>query len=429
MVPGGVTYVTYLVVSRTNLPEFGPKEFKEFRIRRRFRDFVTLADRLADKYRGYFIPPRPDKNVIESQVMNGKEFIEGRRGALQKYLRRLAIHPVLRRTEELRLFLNTDGPLPLLPSTDIASRMLDGAAKLPRQLFGSESPSLSLPLPSEASQPARGGRDLLRMWKELRQSVSNDWGVGGGKPGLTEEEREFQERRERLTELEKRLGEASVKASQLVKAQENFATVFSDVGLALLSMGRFHLSLPDSSFSQKVHCTDCKFLGEAAIMVHRKWKECTGKTDVCLLAVEDQLASLSAVHVAFADRHQAFLTAQTLASDVQLKQEKAEKLALASSRVLGGDTTRTRRLTDLQEEIHTIEEAKQVADEELHKIRERNREELERFEVERKRDFFKMVEGFVRTQESLAGESALVWSKATENLEESKKSQFTRLQN
>ncbi|GKU96365.1 hypothetical protein SLEP1_g9606 [Rubroshorea leprosula] len=94
LVPGSNTFTTYLITTRTNISDYGGSEFS---VRRRFRDVVTLADRLAEAYRGFFIPPRPDKNVVKSQVQ---------------------------------------GKMPLPTSTDVASRMLDGTVKLPKQLLG-----------------------------------------------------------------------------------------------------------------------------------------------------------------------------------------------------------------------------------------------------------------------------------------------------
>jgi len=96
------------------------------------------------------------------------------------------------------------GRLPLQPTSDIASRMLDGAVKLPLQLFGESSVMLS---PQEAAQPARGGRDLLRMFKELKQSVTNDW--SSGKPIVIEEDKDFLEKKDKLTDLERQLSYAS----------------------------------------------------------------------------------------------------------------------------------------------------------------------------------------------------------------------------
>lgn len=137
--------------------------------------------------------------------MQKQEFVEQRRTAVEKYLRKLAAHPVIRRSEELRVFLEVQGRLPLQKSTDVASRMLDGAVRLPRQLFGGEA-AASGEL-SEVAQPAKGGRDLLRIFKELKQSVANDW--GGSKPLVVEEDKEFMERKEKLAEFEQQLSSVS----------------------------------------------------------------------------------------------------------------------------------------------------------------------------------------------------------------------------
>jgi len=173
-------------------------------VRRRFRDFVTLADRLAEAFRGHFVPPRPDKNPVESQVMQKDEFVAQRRAALERYLWRLAEHPAIGSSDELRVFLQAEGKMPLPGSTDVASRMLDGAARLPRQLIAGEE---AVAAPQDVVQPAKGGRDLLRIFKELKQSVVTDW--GGVKPPLVEEDREFLEKKEKLQEWEQQLTGAS----------------------------------------------------------------------------------------------------------------------------------------------------------------------------------------------------------------------------
>lgn len=136
--------------------------------------------------------------------MQKQEFVEQRRVALEKYLRRLAAHPVIRSSDEVKVFLRVEGKLPLQASADVASRMLDGAVKLPRQLFGEGGGGGGV-------EPARGGRDLLRLFKELRQSVSNDW--GGSKPAVVEEDRDFVEKKEKMHDLEQQI----INASQQVK--------------------------------------------------------------------------------------------------------------------------------------------------------------------------------------------------------------------
>lgn len=44
-------------------------------VRRRFSDFVTLARLLKAQYRGYFVPPRPDKNAVENASQRFKVVI------------------------------------------------------------------------------------------------------------------------------------------------------------------------------------------------------------------------------------------------------------------------------------------------------------------------------------------------------------------
>lgn len=199
IVPGSNTYFTYLITTRTNIAEFGASEFS---VRRRFRDVVTLSDRLAESYRGFFIPPRPDKSVVESQVMQKQEFVEQRRVALEKYLRRLAAHPVVRKSDEFKVFLQVQGRLPLPATVDVASRVIDGAVKLPKQLLGD-----SVIPPNEVVQPAKGGRDFMRLLKEFKQSMVNDW--GSSKSTVVEEDREFLEKKEKIQALEIQITNAS----------------------------------------------------------------------------------------------------------------------------------------------------------------------------------------------------------------------------
>ncbi|XP_002978248.2 sorting nexin 2A [Selaginella moellendorffii] len=398
-------YVTYLVVSHTNIPEYGGTEFS---VRRRFRDFVTLADRLALAYRGYFIPPRPDKSIVESQVMQKQEFIEQRRVALEKYLSRLAAHPVLRKSEELRLFLQTNGKLPLQPSIDMASRMLDGAAKLPKQLFGDSSTVLA---PQEASQPAKGGRDLIRIFKELRQSVTNDWGAS--KPPVVEEDKEFLEKKEKLQDLELELTEASQQAEALIKAQQEVGDVVGDLGLALIRIGKYE-SQEATGNAQKVHATDVKRLATAAVKVSRFYKEFNAESCKHLDHLHDYLGLMQSVHTAFSDRSSALLTLQTLMTDLSAMHARIEKLNASSSKTFGGDRSSNRKVEELNDSIKTAEKSRDKAQEEYERIKERNRSEIENYECDRQRDFFSMLKGFVQTQVTYNERIASVWSKAFE---------------
>lgn len=84
-------YIQYRVVTYSRLPSY---KATESMVQRRFREFVSLSEVLGTRFRGYFLPRRPEKNAVEGQRMKD-QFIEERRISLEKYLNRLAAHPVI----------------------------------------------------------------------------------------------------------------------------------------------------------------------------------------------------------------------------------------------------------------------------------------------------------------------------------------------
>ncbi|XP_052198010.1 sorting nexin 2B-like isoform X2 [Diospyros lotus] len=360
IVPGGNTYITYLIMTKTNLPEFGGSDFS---LRRRFRDVVTLSDRLSEAYRGFFVPPRPDKSVVESQVMQKQEFVEQRRVALEKYLRQLAAHPVIRKSDELRVFLQVQGRLPLPTSTDVASRMLDGAVKLPKQLLGD---SGSVMGPQDVVQPAKGGRDLLRLFKELKQSVTNDW--GSSRPQVEEEDQEFLQNKERLRELEQQISSASQQAESLVKAQQHMGETMGELGLAFIKLTKFENenAILDT---QRVWAADMKNVATAAVKASRLYRELNAQSVKHLDTLHEHLGLMLAAHAAFSDRSSALLTVQTLLSELSALHSRAEKLETASSKAFGGDKFRIHKIEELKERIRVTEDAKNCAIREYERIK------------------------------------------------------------
>ncbi|KGN50702.1 sorting nexin 2B [Cucumis sativus] len=407
LVPGGSGYYTYLITTRTNLPEYGGPG-SEFGVRRRFKDVVALSDRLLESYRGFFIPMRPDKNVVESQMMQKQEFVEQRRVALEKYLRKLALHPVIRKSEELRMFLEAKGSLPLVRSTDVASRMLDGAVKLPRQLFGEPTAAVDL---QEVAKPAKGGRDLLRIFKELKQSMANDW--VGTKPMVVEEDKEFLEKKGKLMDIEQQLSDVSQQAESLVKAQQDIGETMGELGLAFVKLSKFETEEAIVE-AQRVRAADMKNLATAAVKASRLYRELNSQTVKHLDKLHDYLGVMLAVNGAFSDRASALLTVQTLSSDLSSLHSRIEKLEVASSKIFGGDRSRLRKIEELKDTMRVTEDAKSRAVREYDRIKENNRSELERLDREMQEDFTQMLRGFVLNQVGYAEKMENVWENLAE---------------
>ncbi|KAL0458599.1 UNVERIFIED_CONTAM: Sorting nexin 2B [Sesamum latifolium] len=405
IVPGGNTYITYLITTSTNVLDYGGSDFS---VRRRFKDVVTLSDRLSEVYRGVFIPPRPDKSVVESQVMQKQEFVEQRRVELEKYLRRLARHPVIKRSDELRVFLTVQGRMPLPTSIDVASRMLDGAVRLPKQLLGE---SRSVVEPQDVLHPAKGGRDMLRFFKELKQSVVNDW--GNSKPAVEEDDKEFLKKKEKLWELEQHLTNASKQAESLVKAQQDMGETMGELGLGFIKLTKFENEQAVLN-TQRVRATDMKTVAMAAVKASRLYRELNAQTVKHFDTLHEHMGLMLAVHNAFSDRSSALLTVQTLISELFSLHSRAEKLETASSKIFGGDKTRIRKLEDLKDAIRVTEDAKSCAIREYERIKENNRIETQRLDGERHADFVNMLKGFVTSQVAYSERIANEWAKVAE---------------
>ena len=77
-------------------------------VHRRFKDFSWLHYTLSQKYPFCVVPPFPDKQMLEYFDRFQDTFIERRRISLERYLKKLCLHPVFQKSEELRNFLECE---------------------------------------------------------------------------------------------------------------------------------------------------------------------------------------------------------------------------------------------------------------------------------------------------------------------------------
>ncbi|MBN3295532.1 SNX30 protein, partial [Amia calva] len=98
------TYITYRVTTKTTRTEF---DLPEYSVRRRYQDFDWLRNKLEETQPTHLIPPLPEKFVMKGVVDRfSEEFVETRRRALDKFLRRIADHPVLSFNDHFNVFLS-----------------------------------------------------------------------------------------------------------------------------------------------------------------------------------------------------------------------------------------------------------------------------------------------------------------------------------
>ncbi|MCJ1463660.1 intercellular trafficking and secretion [Pseudocyphellaria aurata] len=99
-------YVSYLVTTHTDFKSFQKSTLS---VRRRFTDFVFLYKTLHREYPGCAVPPLPDKHKMEYVRGDrfGPDFTQRRAHSLHRFLKRLTLHPFLRRSTLLTIFLES----------------------------------------------------------------------------------------------------------------------------------------------------------------------------------------------------------------------------------------------------------------------------------------------------------------------------------
>ncbi|KAH6633987.1 hypothetical protein B0J18DRAFT_405698 [Chaetomium sp. MPI-SDFR-AT-0129] len=99
-------YVSYLITTKTTFSTF---QRQTTTVRRRFTDFVFLYKVLSREYQACAVPPLPDKQRMEYVRGDrfGPDFTARRAYSLQRFLARLALHPILRRASILHTFLES----------------------------------------------------------------------------------------------------------------------------------------------------------------------------------------------------------------------------------------------------------------------------------------------------------------------------------
>eukprot|EP00053_Salpingoeca_punica_P011599 m.103250 g.103250 ORF g.103250 m.103250 type:complete len:466 (-) comp15714_c0_seq2:765-2162(-) len=100
------TYVMYTVNTKTNRADFSGTSFS---VQRRFSDFDWLHDVLMHEHPNHIVAPMPLKHALKLDKFD-PVFLEARRAALDRFLHRISMHPVLSHSETLRGFLTCNAP-------------------------------------------------------------------------------------------------------------------------------------------------------------------------------------------------------------------------------------------------------------------------------------------------------------------------------
>ncbi|XP_051114239.1 sorting nexin 1-like isoform X2 [Andrographis paniculata] len=351
---GVQSYVSYKVITKTNLPEY---DGNEKIVIRRYSDFVWLRDRLYEKYMGIFIPPLPEKSTVEKFRLSA-EFIETRRQALDVFINRIAAHPELRQSEDLRIFLQA------------SEQTMESARAVDTNIFTKSS-------------------DLMQIFKDVQSKVSH---VLGKEKPVEESTAEYQNLKNYIFQLEDRLAEAQKHAYNLVKRHRELGQSLSDFGKAVKVLGNCEGDALGKAFSE---------LGETAeIISSRLEKEAHSLLMDFEEPLKDYVRAIQSVKDTITERANAFRRQCELEEAIKFKEIDLQKLRL----------TRPDKVAEAEREFDELKADAAEATKRFETIVSRINDEMVRFQEQKTADIGLAFHEFAKGQARLANDVARAWS-------------------
>ncbi|XP_042381376.1 sorting nexin 1-like isoform X1 [Zingiber officinale] len=359
---GVQAYISYRVITKTNLPEFqGPEKI----VIRRYSDFVWLHDKLADKYKGIFIPPLPEKSAVEKFRFSA-EFIEMRRQALDIFVNRIASHPELKQSEDLKTFLEED------------EEAMERIRSFETGIF---------------KKPA----DLLQMFKDVQTKVT-DVVLGKEKP-VEETDPEYEKLKHYIFGLEDHLTETQKQAVRLVKRHRELGQSLSEFGKAIKLLGACEgdsLGKVFAELGSKSELLSIKLQKEAHNLL-MNFEE----------PLKDYVRCVQSIKDSFSHRANAFRLHCELTETTKLKEINLEKLNLMRS-----DKTREAEI-----EYRELKAESEEATRRFETIIKRMNEEIVRFQEQKTAEMGLAFHLFAKGQAKLANDIADAWRSVLTKIE------------
>ncbi|KAK4343203.1 hypothetical protein RND71_039019 [Anisodus tanguticus] len=360
---GVQAYISYKVITKTNLPEY---QGHEKIVIRRYSDFVWLHDRLFERYKGIFIPPLPEKSTVEKFRFSA-EFIEMRRQALDVFVNRIASHHELRQSDDLRTFLQAD------------EQTMDRARFQETGIF--------------KKKPA----DLIQIFKDVQSKVS-DVVLGKEKP-VEESTPEYEKMKSYIFELEDHLVEAQKHAFRLVKRHRELGESLSEFGKAVKLLGTCEDDAVGKAFSE---------LGAKSEIISIKLQK---EAHHLLMSFEeplkDYVRAVQSIKTTIAERATAFKKQCELAETIKFKEIDLNKYRL----------TRSEKLAEAEREYEMLKAEGEEASRKFDTIVRLMNEEIVRFQEQKTSDMGLAFHEFAKGQARLSNGIADAWRSLLPKLE------------
>ncbi|KAF9163392.1 intercellular trafficking and secretion [Actinomortierella ambigua] len=376
------SFVSYQIKTKTSLPGFSAPTVS---VRRRFQDFVWLHTTLGKEKAACILPSLPDKHRMGYVRGDrfGPEFIEKRRAALERFLRKIAAHPVLQKTECVRVFLD---------SHDWNSDVAQQNKKRP-----------------DESRLDTIGDVLLNAFAKIK------------KP-----EQQFVNMREEVEKLEENLQSLERLEQRILKRQEELEQDYREFGGAVAGLGNL-----ETGITEPLHRFAHTVAGYAKVM-----NEMSSREDAEFLAqIHESLAYCGSVKALLKLRDQKQLDFEELSEFRQ--QQEAERARLLNNGRLGGaasiggffqqkmdeikgvdqERAKEEKIKRVEARINDLRDAVEKANEESEAFSQETAKEYELFMVQKTQDLRKSLLDYTGGRVEFFSKGADLWNQIIPVLE------------
>ncbi|KAL7485412.1 hypothetical protein ACHAW6_011046 [Cyclotella cf. meneghiniana] len=362
---------------------------------RRYSDFLWLYDRLHKERAGAIVPHLPEKQAV------GKfspEFVEERRRALERFLRRVVIHPELFDANCLLTFLRADDVT--FQHAKNVSQQVDSSNG------GNFDGSASLGGAGAFNLTPKNASGIKKWFSEAKTTFSGDL--------VTSPDDDLFDEIERYIEaLAIQMKRVSSQATGMVRKSKELANGMFEFGLAFHQLGQSE----GEALGKKLELmggTADTLSAMASSHADQEWK----KLDE---PFKDYLKTIQAVKLALARRHDKRVSYTALLHEIQTREGNLHRLRMTPGSEGKAYST--------EMSLQRYQASAEVAREEYAECSQRVLREVDRFKREKAEEMKLVVLEFIMLEISVNREMEKVWGELVPKLEEGSAENFSGREN
>ena len=359
---------------------------------RRYSDFLWLYERLHKERAGAIIPPLPEKQAVSRF---SPEFVEERRQHLERFLRRVILHPELMDADALMTFMRADDvsfqhAKNVAKSSDKGSFSTGGDSGGIMDMTGSSS------LGGAGAFNSTPQKTAIKKWfSEAKTTLSNDL--------VTSPDDDLFDEIERYIEsLSIQMKRVSNQSSGLVRKSKEIANGLFEFGLAFHQLGQSEGETLGKKL-QLVGSTADTLSALSAQYADAEMKKLEGP-------FKDYLKTIHAVKLALGRRHDKRVSYTALLHEIQTREVNLHRMRMSPGREAQAYST--------EMSIQRYQAAAEVAREDYAECSQRVLREVDRFKREKAEEMKMVVLEFIMLEIELNRCMEKIWGELVPKLEE-----------